>query len=65
MCKPCSKKKRKVLQGGSILDRVISQASNQDQCLLYKLANYKKGMCTKALMQDINVLSVVLIINLQ
>lgn len=25
------------------MDRVISQASNQDQCLLYKLANYKKG----------------------
>ena len=47
MCKPCRKKKRKVLQGGSILDRVISQASNQDQCLLYKLANYKKGMYRK------------------
>ncbi|KAJ8672702.1 hypothetical protein QAD02_003962 [Eretmocerus hayati] len=28
---------------GSILDRVISQASDEDQCLLYKLANYKKG----------------------
>ncbi|XP_012535675.1 uncharacterized protein LOC105836286 [Monomorium pharaonis] len=28
---------------GSILDRVISQASNEDQCLLYRLANYKKG----------------------
>nr|CAI5852830.1 unnamed protein product [Callosobruchus analis] len=41
-CKPCRKKK-KTLQGGSILDRVISQASNQDQCLLYRLANYKKG----------------------
>lgn len=41
-CKPCRKKK-KALQGGSILDRVISQASNQDQCLLYRLANYKKG----------------------
>ncbi|XP_046831751.1 uncharacterized protein LOC124429910 [Vespa crabro] len=27
----------------SILDRVISQASNQDDCLLYRLANYKKG----------------------
>ncbi|XP_057656307.1 uncharacterized protein LOC130893886 [Diorhabda carinulata] len=41
-CKPCRKKKKN-LQGGSILDRVISQSSNQDQCLLYKLANYKKG----------------------
>ncbi|KAG5892428.1 hypothetical protein JTB14_003364 [Gonioctena quinquepunctata] len=41
-CKPCRKKK-KALSGGSILDRVISQASNEDQCLLYKLANYKKG----------------------
>ncbi|XP_011501186.1 PREDICTED: uncharacterized protein LOC105364854 [Ceratosolen solmsi marchali] len=28
---------------GSILDRVISQASDEDRCLLYKLANYKKG----------------------
>lgn len=43
LCKPCGKRKRKIVQGGSILDRVISQASNQDQCLLYKLANYKKG----------------------
>lgn len=43
ICKPCGKRKRKNLQGGSILDRVISQASNQDLCLLYKLANYKKG----------------------
>lgn len=25
------------------MDRVISQSSNQDQCLLYRLANYKKG----------------------
>ncbi|XP_048506571.1 uncharacterized protein LOC105692131 isoform X3 [Athalia rosae] len=31
------------VNAGSILDRVISQASNQDQCLLYRLANYKKG----------------------
>ncbi|XP_025267346.1 uncharacterized protein LOC105257199 isoform X3 [Camponotus floridanus] len=31
------------LNAGSILDRVISQASNEDQCLLYRLANYKKG----------------------
>ncbi|XP_050533722.1 transient receptor potential cation channel subfamily V member 5 isoform X2 [Daktulosphaira vitifoliae] len=29
--------------GGSVLDRVISQASNEDDCLLYKLADYKKG----------------------
>ncbi|XP_068082114.1 transient receptor potential cation channel subfamily V member 4 [Anabrus simplex] len=28
---------------GSVLDRVISQASNQDECLLYRLANYKNG----------------------
>lgn len=27
----------------SILDRVISQASNEDECSLYRLANYKKG----------------------
>ncbi|XP_063982775.1 transient receptor potential cation channel subfamily V member 5 isoform X5 [Diachasmimorpha longicaudata] len=31
------------VNAGSILDRVISQASNEDQCLLYHLANYKKG----------------------
>lgn len=28
------------------MDRVISQSSNQDQCLLYRLANYKKGTNT-------------------
>ncbi|CAG9772874.1 unnamed protein product [Ceutorhynchus assimilis] len=42
-CKPCCKRKKKRYTGGSILDRVISQSSNQDQCLLYRLANYKKG----------------------
>ncbi|XP_043462245.1 uncharacterized protein LOC122498536 isoform X4 [Leptopilina heterotoma] len=31
------------VNSGSILDRVISQAGNEDQCLLYRLANYKKG----------------------
>jgi len=31
------------VNAGSILDRVISQASDKDQCLLYRLANYKKG----------------------
>lgn len=41
--KVCLKGKENNLQAGSILDRVISQASNEDQCLLYKLANYKKG----------------------
>lgn len=28
---------------GSVLDRVISQSSNKDECLLYKLANYKNS----------------------
>ncbi|XP_066138980.1 uncharacterized protein iav [Euwallacea fornicatus] len=42
-CKPCNRKKKQLYSGGSILDRVISQSSNQDQCLLYRLANYKKG----------------------
>nr|QEQ91636.1 inactive [Periplaneta americana] len=28
---------------GSVLDRVISQASDHDECLLYRLANYKNG----------------------
>lgn len=31
------------LNNASILDRVISQASSEDECLLYRLANYKKG----------------------
>ncbi|XP_065200513.1 transient receptor potential cation channel subfamily V member 6 isoform X2 [Planococcus citri] len=31
------------INAGSILDRVISQSSNEDECLLYRLANYKKG----------------------
>ncbi|XP_071856344.1 transient receptor potential cation channel subfamily V iav isoform X3 [Bombus fervidus] len=31
------------VNAGSILDRVISHASDEDQCLLYRLANYKKG----------------------
>lgn len=31
------------VNAGTVLDRVISQASNKDECLLYKLANYKKG----------------------
>lgn len=31
------------VQAGSVLDRVISQASNEDECLLYRLANYKNG----------------------
>uniref|UniRef100_A0AAR5PGZ3 Ion transport domain-containing protein n=1 Tax=Dendroctonus ponderosae TaxID=77166 RepID=A0AAR5PGZ3_DENPD len=42
-CKPCCRHKKSHYTGGSILDRVISQSSNQDQCLLYRLANYKKG----------------------
>lgn len=44
-CKAFLKGNKNNLQAGSILDRVISQASNRDQCLLYKLANYKKGTC--------------------
>lgn len=31
------------LNNASILDRVISQASSEDECLLYRLANYKKS----------------------
>ncbi|XP_058063684.1 uncharacterized protein LOC131213624 [Anopheles bellator] len=38
------RKKRKTPQGGAILDQVISQsASASNQCLLYKMANYKRG----------------------
>ncbi|XP_014479481.1 PREDICTED: uncharacterized protein LOC106746875 [Dinoponera quadriceps] len=39
----CRRGRGSQLNAGSILDRVISQASNEDQCLLYRLANYKKG----------------------
>lgn len=31
------------VNAGTVLDRVISQASNKDDCLLYRLANYKNG----------------------
>ncbi|XP_055524196.1 uncharacterized protein LOC129717931 [Wyeomyia smithii] len=38
------RKKRKIPQGGAILDQVISQSANaSNQCLLYKMANYKRG----------------------
>lgn len=47
MGKSCSKhfgkRKKKIPESGSTLDRVISQASDQDQCFLYKLVNYKNG----------------------
>jgi hypothetical protein len=38
-------RRRKPLeQGGAILDRVISQSTSAaTTCLLYKLANYKRG----------------------
>ncbi|KAF5276287.1 hypothetical protein FQA39_LY06636 [Lamprigera yunnana] len=41
--KHCNNRKNKVPESGSTLDRVISQASNEDRCFLYNLANYKKG----------------------
>ncbi|XP_039300555.1 uncharacterized protein LOC120355878 [Nilaparvata lugens] len=31
------------LNAGSVLDRVISQGSTEDECLLYRLANYRNG----------------------
>lgn len=38
------RKKRNIPQGGAILDQVISQSANSsNQCLLYKMANYKSG----------------------
>jgi len=40
----CGGKKKAQAVPGSALDRVISQQDpDQDNCLLYKLANYKKG----------------------
>ncbi|CAL8109963.1 unnamed protein product [Orchesella dallaii] len=35
--------RNETINPGQVLDRVISQANNDDDCLLYKLANYKKG----------------------
>ncbi|XP_055617928.1 uncharacterized protein LOC129763150 isoform X2 [Toxorhynchites rutilus septentrionalis] len=38
------RKKKNIPQGGAILDQVISQSANaSNQCLLYKMANYKRG----------------------
>ena len=43
MFKFCRKKKHET-KPGEILDQVISQSSsNANKCLLYKLANYKRG----------------------
>ncbi|XP_046142105.1 uncharacterized protein LOC114873115 isoform X2 [Osmia bicornis bicornis] len=39
----CRRDRGSQVDAGSILDRVISQASDEDQCLLYRLANYKKS----------------------
>lgn len=44
-CKAFRKKKH-VVQGGAILDQVISEScSPNNKVLLYKLANYKLGLC--------------------
>lgn len=41
--KTCRKKKHET-KPGEILDQVISQSSSSaNKCLLYKLANYKRG----------------------
>lgn len=41
--KACRKKKHEA-KPGEILDQVISQSSSiANKCLLYKLANYKRG----------------------
>ncbi|XP_015371179.1 PREDICTED: transient receptor potential cation channel subfamily V member 6 [Diuraphis noxia] len=42
-CASCTDFSFSKTASGSVLDRVISQASNEDDCLLYKLADYKKG----------------------
>lgn len=58
-CKAFRKKKH-VVQGGAILDEVISQScSPTNKILLYKLANYKLGklcniLCSKNLMSSNN-----------
>lgn len=43
LLKICRKKKHET-KPGEILDQVISQSSSSaNKCLLYKLANYKRG----------------------
>ena len=40
----CHLKKKKIFDPGAVLDRVIAGAGPEDECLLYKLANFKKGV---------------------
>ena len=44
----CHLKKKKIFDPGAVLDRVIAGAGPEDECLLYKLANFKKGVGWKA-----------------
>ena len=39
----CAAKRAKRFNPGAVLDRVIASASPEDECLLYKLANFKKS----------------------
>ena len=48
----CLKTRGKAINPGSALDRVISQASSDD-CVLYRLADYKKGTKISILIQII------------
>ena len=36
--------KKKIFNPGAVLDRVIAGSGPEDECLLYKLANFKKGV---------------------
>lgn len=48
LLKICRKKKHET-KPGEILDQVISQSSSSaNKCLLYKLANYKRGKRSRA-----------------
>ena len=38
----CGRRRGKAINPGAALDRVISRASSDD-CVLYRLADYKKG----------------------
>lgn len=44
MFKRCCRKRKQETKPGEILDKVISQSSSSaSKCILYKLANYKRG----------------------
>lgn len=53
LLKKCLRKKAPEMKPGAILDAVISQSSaTACKCLLYKLADYKRGECRHETRRD-------------